>query len=62
LEGKSNKVLSTRLRLAPYIDSNAAFGVFIEKKGDEKYFGHNGADEGFLSSYRGVLKMAMEWL
>jgi CubicO group peptidase (beta-lactamase class C family) len=56
LQGKSNKVLSqqmTKLRLTPYIDSNAAFGVFIDKKGDEKYFGHNGADEGFLSAYTG---------
>lgn len=56
LQGKSQKVLSqqmTKLRLTPYIDSNAAFGVFITKKGDEKYFGHNGADEGFLSNYTG---------
>jgi CubicO group peptidase (beta-lactamase class C family) len=56
LQGKSNKVLSaemTKLRLTPYIDSAAAFGVFIEKKGGEKYFGHNGADEGFLSAYTG---------
>ncbi len=56
LQGRSNKVLSqqmTELRLTPYIDSNAAFGVFIEKKGNEKYFGHNGADEGFLSVYTG---------
>jgi CubicO group peptidase (beta-lactamase class C family) len=56
LQGKSNKVLSqemTRLRLTPYIDSNAAFGVFITKKNNERYFGHNGADEGFLSAYTG---------
>jgi CubicO group peptidase (beta-lactamase class C family) len=56
LQGKSVKVLTqnmTKLRLTPYIDSNAALGVFIEKKGDEKYFGHNGADEGFLSAYTG---------
>ena len=56
LKGKSNKVLSpemTRLRLTAYIDSSVALGVFIEKKGKEKYFGHNGADEGFLSAYTG---------
>ena len=56
LQGKSQKVLSqqtTKLRLTPYIDSNAAFGVFIEKKGNEKYFGHNGSDEGFTSVYTG---------
>lgn len=59
LQGKSNKVLSeemTRLRLTPYIDSSAAFGVFMDKKGNEKYFGHNGADEGFLSMYTGSLE------
>ena len=56
LQGKSNKVLSqemTKLRLTPYIDSSAAFGVFIEEHGGEKYFGHNGADEGFVSVYKG---------
>jgi len=56
LQSKSNKVLNqqmTRLRLTPYIDSNAALGVFIDKKGADKYFGHNGADEGFLSAYTG---------
>ncbi len=56
LQGKSEKVLSqqiTKLRLTPYIDSNAALGVFIEKKNNERYFGHNGADEGFLSAYTG---------
>ena len=56
LEGKSGKVLNTemtKLRLTPYIDSSAALGVFIETKGDEKYFGHNGQNEGFLSSSTG---------
>jgi CubicO group peptidase (beta-lactamase class C family) len=56
LQGKSNKVLSqemTKLRLTPYVDSSAAFGVFIDEHGGEKYFGHNGADEGFLSAYTG---------
>ncbi|MEP7141436.1 MAG: serine hydrolase domain-containing protein [Ferruginibacter sp.] len=59
LQGKSNKVLSmemTKLRLTPYIDKAAAFGVFIEEKGKEKYFGHNGANAGFLSSYTGSLE------
>ena len=56
LQGKSAKVLSeqmTQLRLTPFIDSSAALGVFIEKKGNEKYFGHSGANEGFLSLYTG---------
>ena len=59
LEGRSDKVLDqqmTALRLTPYIDSNAALGVFIETKGNNKYFGHNGADEGFLSAYKGSFK------
>ena len=56
LQGKSNKVLNkemTKLRLTPYIDSNAAFGVFIVTKGGEKYFSHGGANEGFRSQYYG---------
>ena len=43
----------TKLRLTPYVDSNAALGVFIEKKNNERYFGHNGSDQGFLSAYTG---------
>ena len=59
LQGKSNKVLSpetTRLRLTPYIDSSAALGVFIIKKGNEKYFNHDGWDEGFVASYYGSME------
>jgi hypothetical protein len=33
-------------RLTPYIDSNAALGVFIEKKSGQLYFTHNGGKEG----------------
>jgi CubicO group peptidase (beta-lactamase class C family) len=59
LQGKSNKVLSpetTRLRLNPYIDSSAALGVFIIKKGNEKYFNHDGSDEGFVAAYFGSME------
>ncbi len=59
LQGKSNKVLSpetTRLRLTPYIDSSAALGVFIIKKGNEKYFNHDGSDEGFVAAYFGSME------
>jgi len=59
LQGKSNKVLSpetTRLRLTPYIDSSAALGVFIIKKGNEKYFNHSGSDEGFVGEYFGSME------
>jgi CubicO group peptidase (beta-lactamase class C family) len=57
-EGKSSKVLSqqsTRLRLTPYVDSSAALGVLIVKKGSETYFSHSGSDMGFLSLYYGSL-------
>jgi hypothetical protein len=57
LQGKSNKVLNlemTKLRLTPYIDSNAALGAFIIQKGD-KYFSHNGANEGFRCQYYGSM-------
>ena len=59
LQGQSNKVLSpetTRLRLTPYIDSSAALGVFIIKKGNEKYFNHDGSDEGFVAAYFGSME------
>lgn len=59
LSGKSSKVLSpeiTKLRLTPYIDSSAALGVFIVKKGDLNYFQHGGVDEGFVSSYYGSME------
>jgi CubicO group peptidase (beta-lactamase class C family) len=56
LIGKSQKVLSkkmTVLRLTPYIDTSAAFGVFILNKNGIKYFAHGGVDEGFVSQYVG---------
>ena len=58
-EGKSAKVLDqqyTKLRVTPYIDKSAALGVFIDKKGDDFYFQHGGANEGFRSQYYGSLE------
>ncbi len=58
-EGRSAKVLdqpTTRLRLTPYMNADAALGVFIENHGGLKYFGHGGANEGFRSSYYGSLE------
>ena len=58
-QGKSAKVLNqqyTKLRLTPYIDKSAALGVFINQRGDESYFEHNGANEGFRSQYLGSLE------
>ncbi|WP_343670143.1 serine hydrolase [Chitinophaga sp.] len=56
-EGKSAKVLNqatTTLRLTPYLDKNAALGVFIDP--DSGYFGHSGGNEGFRCQYYGSLK------
>ena len=58
-EGKSAKALNqqyTKLRLTPYIDHSAALGVFINKFGDQSYFQHGGANEGFRSQYYGSLE------
>ncbi|HXX63693.1 MAG TPA: serine hydrolase [Bacteroidota bacterium] len=52
LQGKSNRVLSqetTRQMLTPELN-DVALGLFLERKGSTVYFGHSGADEGFLSS------------
>ena len=57
-EGKSSKVLdqqTTRLRLTPYLDNNAALGVFIDKSDSTAYFQHGGANEGFRCQYYGSL-------
>lgn len=59
LQGKSNKVLSqemTKLRLTPYIDNSAALGVFVTKRGEQTYFQHSGADEGFVAQYYGSME------
>lgn len=57
--GKSHKVLNqqtTRLRLTPYIDKEAALGVFIIDLDSTKYFTHGGANEGFRCDYWGSLE------
>jgi CubicO group peptidase (beta-lactamase class C family) len=59
LEGRSKKVLSQAMmkkRLTPYIDSNAALGVFIEKKEGQSYFTHNGGNEAFLCTSYGSMQ------
>ncbi len=55
-EGKSSKVLNqqmTKLRLTPYIDSQAALGTFVTDMDSTKYFSHSGANEGFRCIYYG---------
>jgi CubicO group peptidase (beta-lactamase class C family) len=58
-EGRSSKVLNqdlTTRRLTHYVDSNIAHGVFIVRKGSDRYFSHNGGNEGFLCTYYGGFK------
>jgi CubicO group peptidase (beta-lactamase class C family) len=53
--GKSTKVLneeSAALMLKPFKD-NAALGTFIKTVGEEQYFNHGGANEGFRCVYYG---------
>ena len=50
LQGKSNRVLSkasVERMVTPFVSDNVGLGFFIEKRGQNVYFGHNGADEGF---------------
>ena len=59
LQGKSNKVLSqemTKLRLTTDVHNSAALGVFVIKRGEQTYFQHTGADEGFVSQYYGSME------
>jgi len=59
LEGRSRKVLTKEFmtrRMTPYVDSNAALGVFIQKKGDRTYFNHNGSNEGFMCASYGSME------
>jgi CubicO group peptidase (beta-lactamase class C family) len=59
LEGRSKKVLSQSMmkkRLTPYIDSNAALGVFIENRKGQLYFTHNGGNEAFLCTSYGSMQ------
>lgn len=51
LQGRSNKVLSkatTERMVTPFLpSSDVGLGFFNQKRGQQIYFGHNGADEGF---------------
>jgi CubicO group peptidase (beta-lactamase class C family) len=57
-EGKSAKVLNqsmAKAMLTPYHNNNTALGVFIDSLGENTYFEHGGANEGFRSQYYGSL-------
>src|SRR5215208_967230 len=50
LQGKSNKVLSkasVERMVTPFVSNDVGLGFFIQKRGQQLYFGHDGADEGF---------------
>ncbi|KYP14116.1 serine hydrolase domain-containing protein [Flavihumibacter sp. CACIAM 22H1] len=58
-QGRSAKVLSKTMmqkRMTPYVDSTVALGVFIQKKGNNTYFNHNGGNEAFLCTSYGTLE------
>ncbi|HEX8147113.1 MAG TPA: serine hydrolase [Pyrinomonadaceae bacterium] len=50
LQGKSNKVLSkatAERMVTPFVGADNGLGFFVQKRGQQLYFGHDGADEGF---------------
>jgi CubicO group peptidase (beta-lactamase class C family) len=58
-EGRSAKVLNqemTKLQLTPYIDANAAMGVFIDDRNGTLYFQHSAGNAGFCGQFYGSLK------
>jgi len=59
LINKSNKILSAasvRQLLTAQSKEGNALGFFIEKKGDETYFHHDGLNEGFVADYTASVK------
>jgi tetratricopeptide (TPR) repeat protein len=59
LEGKSSKVLSpemTRLQLTPTVDAVSALGIFIDKRGETKYFTHDARNYGYSGVYYGSME------
>lgn len=57
--GKSAKVLTqktTKLRLTPYNDKNAALGVFVEDHSGTTYFEHGAGNWGFSGQYFGSIE------
>lgn len=58
-KGKSSKVLNestVRLQLTPTVGDMAALGFFIEKRGNEKYFHHDGRHGGFCAEFYGGIE------
>jgi CubicO group peptidase (beta-lactamase class C family) len=59
LQGKSHKVINQQtatLMLTPYLNREAALGVFVVDFGGEKYFLHNGGVPGTTTRYFGSVQ------
>ncbi len=59
LQNKSNKILSAAAIMqmfTPHVGKTNALGFFIEQKGDQTYFHHDGLNEGFVSDYYASIK------
>ena len=58
-EGKSSKILTpemTKLHLTPTVDQVSALGVFIDKRGETKYFTHDARNFGYCGVYYGSME------
>ncbi|SHE74906.1 serine hydrolase [Pedobacter caeni] len=54
IKGQSKKVLSQAMAVqmvSPFIEEFEGLGIFLEKKGNDRYFGHGGWNEGFSSRF-----------
>ncbi len=59
LAGKSSKLLTpemNKLHLTPMVDQVAALGVFIDKRGETKYFTHDARNYGYCGVYYGSME------
>ncbi|GAE63348.1 serine hydrolase [Chryseobacterium indologenes] len=56
LSNKSHRVISQKMAekfTTSFIDPSVGLGIFLEKKGEQVYFSHNGWNEGFSSRFIG---------
>ncbi|SHM09937.1 serine hydrolase domain-containing protein [Mucilaginibacter sp. OK098] len=59
LKSRNNKILSSttvKQMFTPQIEKNNALGFFIEQKGSDTYFHHDGLNEGFVADYYASIK------
>jgi CubicO group peptidase (beta-lactamase class C family) len=58
-EGKSSKVLNqqmAQMQLTPTVDAVAALGLFIDTRGETKYFQHDALNPGFCGVFYGSIE------